>query len=71
MYFPFYCFKLAPCAFHFVEIVSKNKWNLKPPNLETMKILKSAHRACSKATIETLVRQTNRTVEQGGKYAKS
>ena len=45
MSFPFPCFKSAPCAFHFVEIFSKNRWNLKPSNLKTIGAWKSLHRA--------------------------
>ena len=51
MSFPFHCFKSAPCAFHFVEIfyfveiLSKNRWNLKPSNLKTIEVWKSLHRA--------------------------
>ena len=45
MHFPFHCFKSGPCAFLFVEIVSKNGWNLKPSSLKTIEIWKSSHRA--------------------------
>ena len=51
MHFPFHWLKSAPCVFHFVEIfyfveiLSKNGWNLKPSNVKTIDILKSSNRA--------------------------
>ena len=44
MSFPFHWFKSAPYAFHivetfyFVEIISKNGWNLKPLDLKTIEV---------------------------------